>query len=288
MFGYVTINRDSLSEAEFKRYREFYCGLCHALSEEYGSLSRVTLSNDLTFLYMMLNSLYEPEETRLSERCGLHPARKHFCVLSEPVRYAADMNIAMTYHKLIDNWRDDKNPMSRAEMSLLSKAYERVRARYPQKCDFVAARIEELSAMEAQNVQEIDGPSNCTGRLFGEMYAYGDDMWTDTLRIMGEAMGRFIYLMDAYDDLPADRRRRRYNPLRSLSERPDYEPFMERLLTMTIAEATGEFERLPLVKDINILRNILYSGVWCKYALIRKRRRNAQAGETPAPEGEKP
>ena len=115
--------------------------------------------------------------------------------------------------------------------------------------------------------------------------AIGDKSYTSRVDFNNE---KFYDLMDAYDDLPADRRRRRYNPLRSLSERPDYEPFMERLLTMTIAEATGEFERLPLVKDINILRNILYSGVWCKYALIRKRRRKAQAGETPAPEGEKP
>ncbi len=283
MFGYVTINRDALSDAEFKRYREYYCGLCHELCALYGSPSRITLSNDLTFLYILLASLYEPEEKRVVERCPMHPLKRHACLLSEPARYAADMNIAMTYHKCVDNWRDDKNLASRGEMRLLQRAYDQVRARYPEKCAFVAARIDELSAMEAQNVQEIDGPANCTGRLFGEMYAYGSDMWTDTLRVMGEAMGRFIYLMDAYDDLPADKRLKRYNPLFSIANRPDYEDFMQRLLTMTIAEATGEFEKLPLVKDINLLRNVLYSGVWSKYALIQKRR-NKESGDS-APKG---
>ena len=276
MFGYVIINREALSEAEFTRFRAHYCGLCHQLYAQYGLSGCTTLSYDLTFLQILLSSLYEPAEQSLQERCLLHPFRKHACVLSPVNQYAADMNVAMTWHKCQDNWADEKSLLSLGEKKLLDKAYRQVEARYPDKCAFFARCIGELNQVEQTGEAQIDRPTNLTGQLFGEMFAYRDDMWSETLRSMGEALGRFIYLMDAYDDLPGDVKRGRFNPLIDLSRREDYEPFMERLLTMTIAECTAEFEKLPLVQDINILRNILYSGVWSKYAILQKKKESAR------------
>ena len=276
MFGYVIINRDALSEAEFTRFRAHYCGLCRQLYTQYGLSGCATLSYDLTFLQLLLASLYEPEEERRTERCLLHPFKKHECVITPVNQYAADMNIAMTWHKCRDNWADDKSVLSLAERKLLDKAYLQVEARYPQKCAFVAGCIDQLSQVERSGDTQIDRPTNLTGQIFGEMFAYQDDLWSETLRSMGEALGRFVYLMDAYDDLPGDLKKRRYNPLAALHERVDYEPFMERLLTMTIAECTAEFEKLPLVQDINILRNFLYSGVWSKYAILQKKKEAAR------------
>ena len=276
MFGYVIINRDALSEAEFTRFRAHYCGLCHQLYTQYGLSGCATLSYDLTFLQLLLASLYEPEEENRSERCLLHPYKQHECVNTPVNQYAADMNVAMTWHKCRDNWADDKSVLSLAEKKLLDKAYLQVEARYPQKCAFVADCIDQLSQVEKSGDTQIDRPTNLTGQIFGEMFAYKDDMWCETLRSMGEALGRFVYLMDAYDDLPGDLKKHRYNPLVALHERVDYEPFMERLLTMTIAECTAEFEKLPLVQDINILRNILYSGVWSKYAILQKKKESAR------------
>lgn len=276
MFGYVIINRDALSEAEFTRFRAHYCGLCHQLYTQYGLSGCATLSYDLTFLQLLLASLYEPEEENRSERCLLHPFKKHECVITPVNQYAADMNVAMTWHKCRDNWADDKSVLSLAEKKLLDKAYLQVEARYPEKCAFVADCIDQLSHVEKSGDTQIDRPTNLTGQIFGEMFAYQDDLWSETLRLMGEALGRFVYLMDAYDDLPGDLKKHRYNPLAALHERVDYEPFMERLLTMTIAECTAEFEKLPLVQDINILRNILYSGVWSKYAILQKKKESAR------------
>ena len=82
MFGYVIINRDALSEAEFTRFRAHYCGLCRQLYTQYGLSGCATLSYDLTFLQLLLASLYEPEEERRTERCLLHPFKKHECVIT--------------------------------------------------------------------------------------------------------------------------------------------------------------------------------------------------------------
>ena len=63
MFGFVVANQQALSPEELQRYRAVYCGLCRALGSRHGATARLTLTYDMTFLILLLNSLYEPEET---------------------------------------------------------------------------------------------------------------------------------------------------------------------------------------------------------------------------------
>ena len=93
MFGYITVNSAALSDEEKARYRTYYCGLCRALHKSYGTLSRLTLSNDMTFLGLTLSSLYEPNELRNAGICPVHPVRKQAYLKSAALDYAADMNI---------------------------------------------------------------------------------------------------------------------------------------------------------------------------------------------------
>jgi hypothetical protein len=39
-----------------------------------------------------------------------------------------------------------------------------------------------------------------------------------------------------------------------------------------MTEAARAFERLPIIENAEIIRNILYSGVWCRYASVRAAR----------------
>ena len=103
MFGYVRANLNDLSEQEKNRYRAFYCGLCQALGERHGQRGRMTLSFDMTFLTMFLGSLYEPEEKAGEMRCVPHPARPHHFVRTEITDYAADMTVALSYFKCLDD-----------------------------------------------------------------------------------------------------------------------------------------------------------------------------------------
>ena len=82
---------------------------------------------------------------------------------------------------------------------------------------------------------------------------------------IGFHLGKFIYLLDAYDDLPRDKRRGAYNPLRTLSREPGYEEEMREIFERRVSQCARSFERLPCVEDADLLRNILYSGVWLKY-----------------------
>ena len=106
MFGYVLVNPQTLEEGEKQRFRACYCGLCRALKARYGDAGRLTLSNDMTFLSMLLSALYEPEETQGALRCPLHPLKKRPYTQSAATDYAADMNILLAYYKCRDDAQD--------------------------------------------------------------------------------------------------------------------------------------------------------------------------------------
>jgi len=272
MFGYVMANRDALSEAERERFQALYCGLCRALRTRHGLRGQMTLSFDMTFLLTVLNSLYEPIEKRGTERCWMRPGKRHAYVLTMFSDYAADMNVALAYHKFRDDWADDRNLVRRTEAGLLRRSYRRVELLYPEKCAAVEKGIRALSEIEKRRGGGIDAPANCFGQLLGELFAYRDDHWAGTLRSMGAELGKFIYVMDAYDDLEDDRRKGAYNPLSELNGEA-FEEVVRAALEMLIAGCTRAFEKLPLVEDVEILRNILYSGVWTGYLSIQARRK---------------
>lgn len=273
MFGYVVVNRETLSPESEARFKAYYCGLCKALRRRHGLTGALTLSNDMTFLSIVLSGLYEPEEISGKERCFYHPMKAHDWLASEALDYAADMNVMLAYHLCMDSWNDERKLLSLAEAGLVKKGYEKVSAMYPEKCEFVGDMIRALGDIESKPpTEDIDLPTNLVGELIGEIFAYRDDEWKADLTRMGAALGRFIYIMDAYDDLPRDLKKNCYNPLRPFAEMADYEDRCLDMLTMHIAECTEEFEMLPIIRDAGILRNVLYSGVWSKYAYIQRRK----------------
>ena len=265
MFGYVTANYKALSEDDQEFYRRYYCGLCRALESRHGNLSRLTLNNDMTFLLILLDSLYEPDETTGESRCIAHPLKRRAYIQSDLSAYCADMTVLLAYLKALDDRRDDGGLRSRAGTAALKKPYHKVAALYPEKVKRIAGLIEEINAYEAEGGADIDVPVNLSGTFLGEIFRYRDDAWGEDLQALGEALGRFIYLMDAYDDLTADLKKGRYNALKQYKEQEGFEDFCEDSLMMMIAECATVFETLPLEKNLTILRNVLYSGVWIRY-----------------------
>ena len=96
MFGYIVVNKPEMKFREFDVYQSYYCGLCKSLKDNYGKMGQITLSYDMTFLALLLTSLYEPETVSGYRRCAVHPAKKHFYRQNEFTDYAADMNILLS------------------------------------------------------------------------------------------------------------------------------------------------------------------------------------------------
>jgi hypothetical protein len=268
MFGYIVANSEILSETDKARYKACYCGLCRSLKKRHGQLGRLTLTYDMTFLVLVLTSLYEPSQLQSCERCYVHPMKKHNCSSSDITDYAADMNVALAYLNLLDDWHDDKNLFSLFRAKLLKKKYEKISAAYPRQCGAMRKCLRELSDFESSGEQNPDTAAKIFGRLMGEIFVWREnDRWAPILRDMAESLGEFIYIMDAVCDLERDERKGSYNPLVASKKAGRGDEYFREVLTMLIGECCMEFDKLPLVDDIEIMRNILCSGVWTKYEL---------------------
>ena len=262
MFGYVRPNLTDLSEADQARYRAHYCGLCHAIGTRHGQMARMALTFDLTYLTIFLGSLYEPEEMTGESKCVPHPVKKHSWTRSKITDYAADMTIALTWHKLQDDWQDDHNAVAKAASAALKKAYAKVREAWPRQCECIEHALADLSEVEKRRDPSPDAAARCFGELMAELFVMQEDYWSGALRAFGYSLGRYIYLLDATCDYDKDAKKASYNPVLLMEKKSEE---MRDTLELLLGDASAAFEKLPLIQDEGILRNILYSGVWQGY-----------------------
>ena len=276
MFGYVTICEPELKVKDLKKYKAYYCGLCRVLKEEYGFMGQMTLTYDMTFAIILLSSLYESVADLETHRCKVHPVKKQMMLKNEITSYAAAMNVLLAYYHLDDDWQDDRKISSLMSKSMIYGKVKKIIDKYPRQSEAIRTSLAELSLCERDNSTDIDQTAGCFGRVMEELLLYREDMWEKSLRKMGFFLGKFIYLMDAYEDLPEDLKKDKYNPLRKIYAEPEYEERIRQILCMMIAESTAEFERLPCLVDVDILRNILYDGVWSRYNKIQMKKSEEQ------------
>lgn len=282
MFGYVNINRKTLTEEDQKIYQSFYCGLCQRLKEKFGTKGQMLLSYDMTFLVVLLSGLYELEHREKEFICPLHPTKKKTAFLDEVTEYVADMNLILAYHNLLDDWKDEKSFAKKQYAKILQKDYNEIREQYPRQVKAVEHYMMALEEAEKRKEQNLDVIAGYTGEMMEELFDWKEDIWSKDLRCLSFYLGKFIYLMDAYEDMEKDHKRNRYNPFLMMKEQSgdDFETFCRLLLTSMVQEAAKAFERLPIIMYAEILRNVLYSGIWTKYEYIRcKKEKSARKEE---------
>ncbi len=260
MFGYISINRDELKIKDYDRYRAYYCGVCRSLRNRLGNIGRLTLSFDMTFLAILLDGLYDLDSRREKRRCAPHMIKAHDSLEGEAASYAADMNILLAYDDLRDKWFDSGNAGAKAAAFLLIRKRNRIAKLYPEQAEAVKTYTEKLHELEKNGEKNIEAAACLTGDMLGTIYAFRKDEWSDTLRRLGFYIGKFVYFADAYEDHDKDIKKGTYNPFVASGTDPETEG--KEILTMMAAEAAKTFERLPIDKNIDILRNIIYSGMW--------------------------
>ena len=278
MFGYVTIYRKGLGKEELDRYQAYYCGLCQTLGQRYGLPGRMALSYDMAFTAMLLTALYEPETRFGSGRCPPHPLKARPRAQNEFLEYAADMTILLAYYNCLLYTSDADRLASLRRAGQFEPLLPAIRERWPRQFSVIGEQLAALNLLEEAGSHDLDALCNAFGTLLGAVFACRQDLWTPVLEGMGRGLGGFIYLMDAYDDLEKDRKKERFNALQALAGQlspAEYEARCHELLTQQMGLCAQQFSLLPILRDTpegKLLYNTIYSGVWSKYALVKKHR----------------
>ena len=273
MLGVMMVRQPELRFREFDRYRGMYCGLCRAIGKRCGAACRLALSFEMTFMAMLLTYLYEPETAQERHRCVLHPVKKRLMLSNEAIDYCADISALVSYYDLRDGWEDEKKIGCLAASEALRHACGRAAEKWPRQRDAIVSYVEKLHKLEEKNDQNLDAAANLTGEMLAELYVMKDDVYARDLREFGFYLGKFIYLCDCYEDVERDAKKRNYNPLIARSGEEDFAGRSEQMLSAIMADAARAFERLPLIEDAEIMRNILYSGIWIRFEQATQRRK---------------
>lgn len=282
MFGYVRIRKPELKVKDYETYHGFYCGLCDKLKEKYGFLGQVTLTYDMTFLVILLTSVYGSDVVHRKKHCVVHPMKKHHMLSNAMTDYAADMNMLLSFYKFRDEWEDAHSARGAAGMRLYKKTALQLKEKYPEQFRAIRTNLKRLSVLEKRRCEDVYEVADCFGRLMAGILQPRQDALAGYLGETGYYLGRFIYMMDAYDDLEEDRAAGQYNPFRygNYGATPDeLDRNIYQMLLDEMASAGAAFEKLPCLEYRDILRNILYAGVWNRFDEKQHRKTQQKNGD---------
>ena len=269
MFGYVRINKMDLTFREYENYKGYYCGLCKYLKENHGEISRIGLNYDITFLIVILSAIYKPKTNIFEEVCLVSPFKRKKKLINDITEYAASMNILLTYYKLEDNLLDDTGVKDILAYNLYKSKLKMAHKKYPHKSQIIKEQMKILNELEKNKEYNIDKVSNTFGELMGEIFAYKKDKYEDDLRRIGFNIGKYIYILDAYEDLNEDYKKGRYNPfMEYINKREELKIRVDRLISISLGLLASSIDRLNLQVNRGIIENIVYSGVYLRYKNI--------------------
>lgn len=286
MFGYVTPLKAELKVKDFTKFRSYYCGLCFQLKNSAGNIPRMVLNYDMTFLAILLDSLSVKEPNIEIKRCIAHPKdKKPVIINNDALHYAAAMNLTLYYHKLKDNIQDDNNLKSKVFEKILYPYQKKINKSIDDINDIIRVNLRTLTELEKnKNFSSIDEICHPFSDIVGNILkAYPNEFINDSeslrneLYKLGYTLGKWIYLIDAFDDLKDDIEKKKFNPINYLFNE-DNKPYEELIsliqgrLEFTILNCSYNckdiISKLPLKRNEDILKNILELGMMDKYVGI--------------------
>ena len=280
MFGYVTPCKMEMKIKDYEKFKAYYCGLCNSIKNNFGNVPRLTLNYDMTFLAVLLDSLSESKCNFTEFNCLIHPLKKRVMINNNmALDYAAFCNTTLAYYKLMDDVQDNKTMKSKIFSIFLKNYLSKAKVEYKDVMKYTEEKLLSLNTLEANykdiGVDEqlsIDELSHVFADLTGFIisFYYKDASFKEDLYWLGYNLGKWIYIIDAYDDLEKDIKSDSFNAINSLfnTEKLDFKSFstlikprIDFILATCAQQCLKHLNRLPIIKNEDILYNILELGL---------------------------
>lgn len=288
MFGYIRPLKCELKVKEYDYYKSVYCGLCHSLRKRCGEIARFVVNYDFVFVALLIALSEKIEDVMVKKRCFVCPKRK-LCIESDALDVAADISVILTYFKLRDDISDNRFFAKFFKGILpgffLKKAYKRAVAARSVFNEKACSLFKELSALENKNVASVDEPAD----KFAQMVSLIACEAISEQRILKELfyhIGRFVYIIDALDDLETDFNKNEYNPIisafdiSSLSGLDDIKAKVIQTLEDSRCAVLRAFDLLEAGSTSGIIRNIIVLGMPAAIERVNKKKERKRNEES--------
>ncbi len=268
MFGYVKIYKPELKVKHYEAYKGIYCSLCKTLKKEYGILASFTLNYDFTMLALTRLAFAKECCGFKDSRCAFNPLKKcQQCVNgNKELSYSAAAAMIMSYHKVNDDIADSsfiKGIFKRIIKPYFALKRKKAMRKYPALDEIISCAMAEQAEVEKRSNAGIDASAHPSAKAMGEILSFGfDGEAKEKLNRFGYLSGRWVYLMDALDDMEADRKTHSYNVFNNINNEKEAKEKAVGVINLTAAQLAHEFDKMEPARFGEILDNIVVDGTF--------------------------
>lgn len=281
MFGYVIPDKLNMYVKDFYTYKAYYCGLCKSIGKSCGQCMRLTTNYDVTFLDMLTHSMLDKVNEFRNETCILSPFKKKTIAVGDEItKKVVDVNTLLSYYKLIDDDIDNKSvAKSVVRVTVIESKYKKAKRNLSQLDEYYAKQYKKLFELERQKIGGID--------VFAEPFSL---MLKETVKtLLGDKsnafveemmyfLGKWIYIIDAIDDVDKDFKNNEFNPFLIDYDYQGLDKFysdnltkLEFLLMTCYNKICENFSKIELKLNEGVLTNIIWYGILMRTEDILRR-----------------
>ena len=271
MFGYIKVAKDKMEPGEFALHHAFFCGICISSKEQMGFRSRMLTNFDIAFFNVLFHSYLDLDVEIFDSHCITTPRKKRSIVKRDELTdKLALSNVILSYLNLMDDVLDEKSLKKRLALMAIKRPYKKAKKLFPEMDEQIKKYYFELTDLEMHNCTVFDKvchPFAELSRVFAKVIL--GDKANEYILDLCYNLGKWIYLIDALDDLDKDAKKKSYNPfIACFDGYKDSKQFvrdniadLEIVFYSTLNKIAENFNDLDLGKYYCVLKNVLHVSV---------------------------
>ncbi len=287
MFGYVIPDKMNMFMKDYYNYKAYYCGLCKRIGKDCGQLMRISTNYDMVFFDMFCHAVMEVSPKYHDEPCILSPKKKTVVKGDELTDKVVDINTLLMYYKLLDDKLDSKKAdiaKSLARSLVVSGKYKKAKKNFPELDNLFASEYERLRDMEKQGTFSIDMLADPFANMLSQSVksVLGDKCSSD-IENMFYYLGKWVYIIDAVDDVEKDFKNKEFNPFFVGYNYQNQDKFfedkgkeLEFLLMSSYNAIKNAYKNIELKFNEGAITNILWYGILMRTQDVLGRKGNCK------------
>ena len=152
----------------------------------------------------------------------MHHIKNKTIIRNQAIEYAGDVMLILAWYKMLDDAHDEGKTSAKAAAQLLKRLHRKLQQKYPALCDGIEINLAETERSGGEpSAQASMKPRRAFSKIMevifrGRRAALVPDFTAPSSRNLcrtGYHMGKWIYLIDAADDIEENIESGAYNPL---------------------------------------------------------------------------
>lgn len=267
MFGYIKVDKPNILIKDFNTYKAYYCGLCKSIGKHAGELMRLGVNYDIAFLSILAHNYEDLQPEFDMQRCFIHPIGPKFSVvLNDSVQERiVDINTILGYYKVYDDLSDKGGVKHLAAKNILKPYYKKAAKRLPELDAALKKCFAELHELESAGSRDVDKLSKTSADMLVAVGLAACKNPDEHLVALCADLGRWIYEIDAFDDLKKDVEKGCFNPFADHpvegEELEKLRQFVSDRLFGYIKNIRAAYDKMRITVSEGPLSNIIYLGL---------------------------